>query len=154
MSKKDSLIIAVPQMCFLFYLLSVFPYLSMFCIYVLGVSDSLRPHGLQPSRLLHPWNFPGKNTGVASILVCRFPFQEIFLTQGSNLSLLYLLHLQVGSLPLCHLRSPLHVFIFYAYKVYFSQLIIFFPLKHLLHFFPRKTWKYLFSQKNQNMPST
>jgi len=22
------------------------------------------PHGLQPTRLLHPWDFPGKNTGV------------------------------------------------------------------------------------------
>ena len=28
------------------------------------VSDSLRPHGLQPTRLLHPWEFPGKSTGV------------------------------------------------------------------------------------------
>ena len=28
------------------------------------MSDSLRPHGLQPTRLLHPWDFPGKNTGV------------------------------------------------------------------------------------------
>ena len=28
------------------------------------VSDSLRPHGLQPTRLLRPWNFPGKSTGV------------------------------------------------------------------------------------------
>ena len=24
----------------------------------------LRPHGLQPSRLPHPWDFPGKSTGV------------------------------------------------------------------------------------------
>ena len=28
------------------------------------VSDTQRPHGLQPSRLLHPWDFPGKSTGV------------------------------------------------------------------------------------------
>ena len=28
------------------------------------VSDSLRPHGLQSTRLLHPWDFPGKSTGV------------------------------------------------------------------------------------------
>ena len=28
------------------------------------VSDSLRPHGLQPTRLLHPWDFVGKSTGV------------------------------------------------------------------------------------------
>ena len=28
------------------------------------VSDSSRPHGLQPTRLLCPWGFPGKSTGV------------------------------------------------------------------------------------------
>ena len=28
------------------------------------VSDSSRPHGLQPTKLLHPWDFPGKSTGV------------------------------------------------------------------------------------------
>jgi len=28
------------------------------------VLDSLRPHGLQPTRLLCPWNSPRKNTGV------------------------------------------------------------------------------------------
>ena len=28
------------------------------------VSDSSRPHGLQPSRLLRPWGFPGKSTRV------------------------------------------------------------------------------------------
>ena len=28
------------------------------------VSDSSQPHGLQPTRLLCPWDFPGKSTGV------------------------------------------------------------------------------------------
>ena len=28
------------------------------------MSNSLRPHGLQPTRLLRPWDFPGKSTGV------------------------------------------------------------------------------------------
>ena len=28
------------------------------------VSDSKRPHGLQPTMLLHPWDFPGSSTGV------------------------------------------------------------------------------------------
>ena len=28
------------------------------------VSDSLPPHGLQPTRLLGPWECPGKNTGL------------------------------------------------------------------------------------------
>jgi len=31
------------------------------CVY-LGTAQ--RPHGLQPSRLLHPWDLPGKSTGV------------------------------------------------------------------------------------------
>ena len=35
------------------------------------VSDSVRPHGLQPNRLLCPWDSPGKNTGVG----CHFPLQ-------------------------------------------------------------------------------
>ena len=28
------------------------------------LSDSYRPHELQPTRLLRPWDFPGKSTGV------------------------------------------------------------------------------------------
>ena len=35
------------------------------------MSDSVRPHGLQPTRLLHPWDSPGKNTGVG----CHFLLQ-------------------------------------------------------------------------------
>ena len=42
------------------------------------VSDSLRPHGLQPTRLLCPWNSSGKNTGVGSHSL----LQGIFPTQG------------------------------------------------------------------------
>ena len=49
------------------------------------VPESLRPHGLQPTRLLSPWDFPGKDTGVG----CHFPLQGIFPTQGSNLGLLH-----------------------------------------------------------------
>ena len=44
------------------------------------VSDSLRPHGLQPTRFLHPWNFLGKSTGVG----CHFLLQGIFPTEGST----------------------------------------------------------------------
>ena len=28
------------------------------------MSDSLRPHGLKPTRLVRPWDFPGKSAGV------------------------------------------------------------------------------------------
>ena len=48
----------------------------------------LGPHGLQPSRLLSQWNFPGKNTGAG----CHFLLQGVFLTQGSNPHRLCLLH--------------------------------------------------------------
>ena len=54
----------------------------------LVVSDSLQSHGLQPTRLLCPWNFPGKNTRVG----CHFFLQGIFPTQGSNPRVLSLLH--------------------------------------------------------------
>ena len=66
------------------------------------MSNSLQPHGQQPARLLCPWDFPGKNTGVG----CHFLLQGIFPTQGSNPRLLYLLHWQADSLPLRHLGSP------------------------------------------------
>ena len=44
------------------------------------VSDSTRPHGLEPTRLLRSWDFAGKSTGVG----CHFLLQGIFLPQGSN----------------------------------------------------------------------
>ena len=50
----------------------------------LVASDSLWPRGLWPASLLRPWNSPGKNTEVS----CHVLLQGIFLTQGSNLSLL------------------------------------------------------------------
>ena len=34
-------------------------------------SDSPKPHGLQPTRLPCPWDFPGKNTGVGSLSPSR-----------------------------------------------------------------------------------
>ena len=37
---------------------------AMLCSVASVVSDSLRPHGLQPTRLLFPWDSLGKNTGV------------------------------------------------------------------------------------------
>ena len=41
---------------------------------------TLWPHGLQPARLLCPWDSPGKNTGVG----CQALLQEICPTQGSK----------------------------------------------------------------------
>ena len=64
-------------------------------------------------RLLCPWDFPGKNTGVS----CHFLLQGIFQTQGSNPCLL---HWQADSLPLCHqgsLRSTDYLIFYIFLKV-------------------------------------
>ena len=47
------------------------------------LSNSFRPHRLKSTRLLCPWDFPSKNTGVG----CHFLLQGICPTQGSNLGL-------------------------------------------------------------------
>ena len=53
------------------------------------------------ARLLCPWNFPGKNTGVG----CSFLLQGIFLTQGLNQ---HLLNWQADCLPLGHQGSQFY----------------------------------------------
>ena len=47
------------------------PALCCCCWVTSVVSDSVRPHRRQPTRLPHPWNSPGKNTGVG----CHFLLQ-------------------------------------------------------------------------------
>ena len=100
----------------------IFPYVDVFLLYLDNpdtpvmmahvcahelkvaslVSTSLRPHGLQPSRFLCPWDSPGKNTGVC----CHFLLQGTFPTQALNPHLLCILHWQAGSLPLALPGKP------------------------------------------------
>ena len=54
-------------------------------VQLLSMSNSLRPHGLQPARLFCPWDFLGKNIGMEY----HFLLQRIFLTQVSNPHLLH-----------------------------------------------------------------
>ena len=73
--------------------------LLLYCLWLLRRS-------VVSSPLTHPpgffvWDFPGKNTSVG----CHFLLQEIFLTRGSYLHLLFLLDWQVDSLPLSLLGS-------------------------------------------------
>ena len=60
----------------------------------------MQPHGLQPTRLPRPWDFPGKKTAVGSHCL----LQTIFLTQGLNPRLL---HLQVDFYLLSTWEAPL-----------------------------------------------
>ena len=77
------------------FLWQILPYLCVCSV----MSDSLWPHGLQPTRLLCPWDHPSKNTGVS----CHFLLQRIFPTQGSNWCLLYCTRLLLW---LSHWGSP------------------------------------------------
>ena len=45
------------------------------------MSDSSQPHGLQPTTLLRPWDFPGKSTGVA----CHCRTKQFLLRSQSSL---------------------------------------------------------------------
>ena len=55
----------------------VWDFTSPVCINCLVVPDSLLPQGLEPARLLCPWDSPSKNTGVG----CHPLLQGVFLTQ-------------------------------------------------------------------------
>ena len=61
----------------------------------------MRPHGLQPTRLLHPWDFPGKSTGVGChrLLHLGFLNQKKLIkshTRNSSKGLLGILLLEEG----------------------------------------------------------
>ena len=50
------------------------------------MSDSVRPHRWQPTRLPHPWDSPGKNTGVG----CHFLLQYMKVKRESEVAQLCL----------------------------------------------------------------
>ena len=50
------------------------------------MSDSLQPHGLQPTRLLHPWDFPGKSTGVGCHCLLRTTHEDPLKTLDQSTS--------------------------------------------------------------------
>ena len=59
------------------------------------------------TRLLHPWDFPGKNTGMD----CHFLLQEILLTQGLNLGLP---HCRQRLYPLSH-QGRYHMILIFVF---------------------------------------
>ena len=63
------------------------------------MSDSLQPHGLWPTRLLCPWDSPGKNNEVGNHSL----LQGVFPTQGLNPGLL---HCRQILCQLSHQGSP------------------------------------------------
>ena len=74
------------------------------------VSNSSQPHGLRPGRLLWPWYFPSKNTGVG----CHFLLLGIFPTHASNPHILRPLHWQAESVISIHTSTLF--FILFPYR--------------------------------------
>ena len=80
------------------------------------------PWTLQLTKLLCPWNFPDKDTGVG----CHFLLQGDLLNPGIDL-LLCLQHWQADSSPLCHLGNPL-----LCYNSFKKEIILNFFFFHSL----------------------
>ena len=74
---------------------------ARWCVCSVG-SDSLRPHALWPARLLSPWDFPGKNTGVGCHFLLRGSSQPRDWTHNSYVFCI------AGRffIPLSHPESP------------------------------------------------
>ena len=100
------------------------------CVHAQSCPILWGPMNCSLPKLLCPWNFPGKNSGVRH----HFLHQGIFLTQGSNPTLLRLLRWQVDSLPLVPpgkpqkwynwdktdiLREPMNICIFFKVPLKF-----------------------------------
>ena len=131
-------------------------YLVCVCVLCSVMYDSLQQHKLEPTSLLCPYNFPGKNTGVG----CHFLLQGIFPIQGLNPRLLHLGHWQADwvtwnlrgelaahtSLYLCFV-FPLNVtkwrkvwsilkrfsfqFLHHFYDIYFAHISIMKPYEYI-----------------------
>ena len=104
------------------------------------VSDSSRPQGLQPTRLLHPWDFPGKSTGVGFHCLLH-PYmttgKTIDLTRWTFVSkVMSLLFNMLSKLVLAFLPRSKHVLISWLQSPF---AVILEPKKiksHCFHCFP------------------
>ena len=64
------------------------------------MSDPQRPHGLHPTRLLRPWNFPGKSTGGGCH--CLDPYEYLIPSKHSSAWCCYRKWPQGGSTSPCY----------------------------------------------------
>ena len=65
--------------------------LRSYCLVAQSRATLSGPHGLYPARLLSPWDFPGKNTGVAcpSLLQGIFPTRDWTLVSRTGRQVLF-----------------------------------------------------------------
>ena len=87
------------------------------------MSDSVRPHRQQPSRLPRPWDSPGKNTGVG----CHFLFDhfQFALIPGPKIPGSYAILLFTAS-DLASITSHIHnwvLFLLWLHPLILSEVI-------------------------------
>ena len=70
------------------------------------MSDSLRPHGLQPTRLLHPWDLMGLYSLLSQSLMLRVTYKELNYQEKSQLTHCTLLTNSLGRYRLAHNSYP------------------------------------------------
>ena len=78
------------------------------------MSNSLQPHGLEPTRLLHPWNFPGKNTGVG----CHF---LLLIQTQISIKMWYFLVIYFAYFPLWQMPPKSFTKWTYYFNLYFTS---------------------------------
>ena len=106
---------------------------------------SSRPHGLQPTRLLHPWDFPSKSTGVG----CHCPLWKIPLVFPillfSSISLHWLLR-KALSVPAILRNSAFNgnicPFLLCFSLLFFSQIFVRLPQTTILLFCISFPWRW------------
>ena len=98
-----------------------FIYQKIQIIIVLLCPNLLWPHGLQPTRLLRPWGFPGKSTGVGCHCLLR---------KGNMRSVLFIYLLQVllflGLLHYIYNRKNCISSLFFCFIFVFLFLLVFY----------------------------
>ena len=77
------------------------------------MSDSSRPHGLQPTRLSRPWDFPAKSTGVGCHCLLWEAQTGLSSIQIGSLSLFTLANIQAHIKPLWRLSLLTYVRLLY-----------------------------------------
>jgi len=78
------------------------------------VSDPQRPHGLQPTRILRPWDFPGKSTGVGCHWMYIHCFKWWWVLSGIIMKIMIANKIyQVLMYLLCTTDSYYYVFLLY-----------------------------------------
>ena len=80
------------------------------------MSDCLWPHGLQPTRLLRPWDFPGKSTGVGCHCLLRVRIYWLYKTYISLICLLVLKEMTPPSTNTCGIQILVSTIIYSPVK--------------------------------------